>query len=404
MKIKSYKNQIKLLILAALFLLIFWTSICPCYVLSKEMTEEEAGQKLQESIDEQLNSMDFWELEQLINSMDENQKKIFGGSSFLDRIRQLLDGKYKSNNIFSAIFFLLIGDITLFLPLLATIIGISVLCSILSNLKFNSSNKGVSNVIYFACYGVVILSVSVSVFYLITLTKTAVQSMQNQINLIFPILLGVLTAIGGTTSVAVYQPMVSVLSVVITQLMVNIILPLFIFGYVFNIIGNLSSTLKLNKFSAFTSSLSKWFIGIVFTVFTAFLSIQGITASVHDGVSIRTAKFAISHYIPIIGGYLSDGFNLIMAGSVLIKNAVGVAGLFLLASTVLAPVIKIAIMMLTLKLTAAILEPLAPQGFSDFVSGAAKSISMLIAIILSVAFMYFIMLLLVVCTGNFIWG
>ena len=216
--------------------------------------------------------------------------------------------------------------------------------------------------------------------------------------------MGVLTAIGGTTSVAVYQPMVSVISVVITQLMVNIILPLFIFGYVFNIIGNLSSALKLNKFSAFASSLSKWFIGIVFTVFTAFLSIQGITASVHDGVSIRTAKFAISHYIPIIGGYLSDGFNLIMAGSVLIKNAVGVAGLFLLASTVLAPVIKIAIMILTLKLTAAILEPLAPQGFSNFVSSAAKSISMLIAIILSVAFMYFIMLLLVVCTGNFIWG
>ena len=397
-------KQIKILIITALLLLIFWTSPSPCFALSKEMSEEEAQQKLQESIEEQLNSIDFWEFEQIISSMDENQKKIFGSTSFLDRIKKLLDGNYQNNNIFSAIFFLLLGDITLFLPLLATIVGISVLCSILSNLQFNSSNKGVSNVIYFACYGVAILSVSVAVFYLVTLTRTTIESMQSQINLIFPILLGVLIAIGGTTSVAVYQPMVSVLSVVITHLMVNIILPLFIFGYVFNIIGNLSSALKLNKFSAFASSLSKWFIGIVFTVFTAFLSIQGITASVHDGVSIRTAKFAISHYIPIIGGYLSDGFNLIVAGSVLIKNAVGVAGLFLLASTVLAPVIKIAIMILTLKLTAAILEPLAPQGFSDFVSGAAKSISMLIAIILSVAFMYFIMLLLVVCTGNFIWG
>ncbi|NLC17185.1 MAG: hypothetical protein GX756_04820 [Clostridiales bacterium] len=403
MKNKSNKQK-KILIITALLLLIFWTSPSPCFALSKEMSEEEAQQKLQESIEEQLNSIDFWELEKIISSMDENQKKIFGSTSFLDRIKKLLDGNYQNNNIFSAIFFLLLGDITLFLPLLATIVGISVLCSILSNLQFNSSNKGVSNVIYFACYGVAILSVSVAVFYLVTLTRTTIESMQSQINLIFPILLGVLIAIGGTTSVAVYQPMVSVISVVITQLMVNIILPLFIFGYVFNIIGNLSSALKLNKFSAFASSLSKWFIGIVFTVFTAFLSIQGITASVHDGVSIRTAKFAISHYIPIIGGYLSDGFNLIMAGSVLIKNAVGVAGLFLLASTVLAPVIKIAIMILTLKLTAAILEPLAPQGFSNFVSSAAKSISMLIAIILSVAFMYFIMLLLVVCTGNFIWG
>ncbi|HEY8444040.1 MAG TPA: stage III sporulation protein AE [Clostridia bacterium] len=368
------------------------------------MTEEEAKQKLQESIEKQLNSIDFWEIEQIINSLDDKQKQIFGNSSFLNRVRQLLNGNYETKDIFGAILFILLGDITAFLPILATVVGISTLCSILSNLQFNSSSKGSSKVIYFACYGAVILSVSGAMFYLITLTKNTIESMQNQIALIFPILLGVLTAIGGTTSVAVYQPMVSVLSVVIIKVMVNIILPLFIFGYVFNIIGNLSSTIKLKKFTSFASSFSKWLIGIIFTVFTAFMSIQGITASVHDGVSIRTAKFAISHYIPIIGGYLSDGFNLIMAGSVLIKNAVGVAGLFLLASTILAPVIKIIIMNLTLKLTAAILEPLAPQGFSDFVSGAAKSLNMLVAIILSVAFMYFIMLLLIVCTGNFIWG
>ncbi|HEY8423569.1 MAG TPA: stage III sporulation protein AE [Clostridia bacterium] len=384
--------------------MLLWTSIGSNIVISKEMTEEEARQKLQESIEDQLNSIDFWEIEQIIKSLDQNQKQIFGNSSFLDRVRQLLNGNYETTNIFSAIFYLILGDITMFLPILAAVVGITALCSLLNNLQFNSSNKGVSKIIYYACYGAVILSVSGAVFYMITLTKDTVELMQNQISLIFPILLGVLTAIGGTTSVAVYQPMVSVLSVAIIKIMVNIILPLFIFGYVFNIVGNLSSAIKLKKFAGFTSSFSKWLISIIFTVFTAFMSIQGITASVHDGISIRTAKFAISHYIPIVGGYLSDGFNLIMAGSVLIKNAVGVAGLFLLASTVLAPVIKIMIMILTLKLTAAILEPLAPQGFSDFVSGAAKSLNMLTAIILSVAFMYFIMLLLIVCTGNFIWG
>lgn len=404
MNLNITKNKIKIFIILALFLLVIWTSICPNIAHSKDMTEQEAEQKLQESIEKQLNSIDFWEIEQIINSLEEDQKQIFGNSSFLQRVRQLLNGNYQSDNIFGSIFYLLLGDITQFLPILATVVGISVLCSILSNLQYNSSNKGTSKVIYFACYGAVIISVSAAVFYLITITRNTVELMQSQISLVFPILLGVLTAIGSTTSVAVYQPMVSVLSAVITRVMVNIILPLFIFGYVFNIIGNLSSTLKLKKFSGFTSSISKWLIGIIFTVFTAFLSIQGITASIHDGVSIRTAKFAISRYVPIIGGYLSDGFNLIMAGSVLIKNAVGVAGLFLLASTVLAPIIKIMVLMLTLKLTAAILEPLAPQGFSDFVSGAAKSMNMLIAIIISVAFMYFITLLLVVCTGNFIWG
>ncbi len=404
MKKERNFSKIKIILILALLFLIIWTSLSPCFVRAEDMTKEEAQKKLQDSIEEQLNNMDFWGLEQIINSLDSEEKELFGGSGFLDRVRQLLNGEYNSSNVFRAIMYLILGDITSFLPVLATVVGIATLCSILSNLQFNNSNKGTGNIIYFACYGAVILAVSVTAFYLVTLTKNTVIAMQTQINLIFPIILGVLTAIGGTTSAAVYQPMVSILSLVVSQIMVNIILPLFIFGYIFNIIGNLSPTIKMKKFTSFTSSLSKWLIGIIFTVFTAFMSIQGITASVHDGVSIKTAKFAISHYIPIIGGYLSDGFNLIMAGSVLIKNAVGVAGLFLLASTILAPLIKIIVLMLTLKLTAAILEPLAPEGFSNFVGEAAKSLSMLIVIILSVAFMYFIMLLLVVCTGNYIWG
>lgn len=397
-------TRVKIVLIVVLFLLTLWTSLRPCFVLAEDMTEEEAEQKLQESIEEQLDSMDFWELEQIINSLDNDQKKIFGSLGFLDRVKKLLSGEYNSSNIFSAIIYLLLGEITSFLPVLATVVGIATLCSLLSNLQFNNTNKGTGNIIYFACYGAVVLSVSVTVFYLVTMTKNTVVAMQTQINLIFPIILGILTAIGGTTSAAVYQPMVSVLSLVVSQIMVNIVLPLFIFGYIFNIIGNLSPTIKLKKFTSFTSSLSKWLIGIIFTIFTAFMSIQGITASIHDGVSIKTAKYAISHYIPIIGGYLSDGFNLIMAGSVLIKNAVGVAGLFLLASTILAPLMKIIVLILTLKLTAAILEPLASEGFSNFVGEAAKCLSMLIVIILSVAFMYFIMLFLVVCTGNFIWG
>lgn len=404
MKREQSFNRIKMIIILVLILLAFWTSLGPCFVLAEDMTQEEAEKKLQDSIEKQLDSIDFWGLEQIINSMDNEQKEIFGSSGFLDRVNKLLNGKYNSSNIFSAIMYLLLGEITSFLPVLATVIGIATLCSLLSNLQFNNTNKGTSNIIYFACYGAVILLVSVTVFYLVNLTRTTVIAMQSQINLIFPIILGILTAIGGTTSAAVYQPMVSVLSLVVSQIMVNIVLPLFIFGYVFNIIGNLSPTIKLKKFTSFTSSMSKWLIGIIFTVFTAFMSIQGITASIHDGVSIKTAKFAISHYIPIIGGYLSDGFNLIMAGSVLIKNAVGVAGLFLLASTILAPLMKIIVLILTLKLTSAILEPLASEGFSNFVGEAAKCLSMLIAIILSVAFMYFIMLFLVVCTGNYIWG
>ena len=177
-------------------------------------------------------------------------------------------------------------------------------------------------------------------------------------------------------------------------------MPIFILSFVFNIMGNISPNIKMEKFSKFFSSLFKWLIGIVFTLFVSFITIQGITAITTDNISIKTAKFALKSYIPILGGYLSDGVSLIMASSVLVKNGVGVTGLILLFSTILSPVLKILIFMLGLKLVAGILEPLTEKRISDFIYGVSKSLSMLIVCVVGMGFMYLISIGLIMCSAN----
>ena len=119
-------------------------------------------------------------------------------------------------------------------------------------------------------------------------------------------------------------------------------------------------------------------------------------------VSIRTAKYAIRSYILILGVYLSEGFNVIMASSILIKNAIGASGLLLMFSSVIVPVVEIVLLMLCLKLTAGILEPLTDNRISNFINGVAKTLIMPIVLIIGVAFMYLIFMGLIICTGNFI--
>ena len=119
-----------------------------------------------------------------------------------------------------------------------------------------------------------------------------------------------------------------------------------------------------------------------------------------DGVSIRTAKYTIKSGIPIIGGFLSDGVSLIMLSSSLIKNALGMGGLLLMFSTILLPVVQIIAFSLLLKLASAILEPIADGKITSFISEISKSIALIVAIILGVAFMYFILVGLVMCSVN----
>ena len=240
-----------------------------------------------------------------------------------------------------------------------------------------------------------------SVVKCISLTSNTLTNIGNQMQGIFPILLTLLSAVGGKVSVSIFQPAFAMASSAMLTLFSKLLLPIFLFSLTFTIISNLSNDTKFDKFSSFFSSCFKWIIGFVFTLFFGFVSIQGITAGSFDSISIRTAKYTIKSSVPIIGGYLSDGFNLIMASSVLVKNAIGASGLILLLSTVLVPVIQIVMFSLCLKLTAAILEPVADKKITSFVSTISKSINMLSVVILAVSFLYLQLIGLVMCTANF---
>jgi len=394
----SKRHKLLLIVVFATILLCLPCSIVG--VAAGQKSADEIEKELNNNIDEQLGGINFSGFENLIRALNSDEKNIFGGSGFKDKVAAIINGDFKIgyDNVFSAIFSLIFSSISGFLPLFAAVIGIAVLSSLLNNIRSDKSKSG--SIIYYACYSAIIIVVGCAVLSLVNSVKNSVNSMQEQMNILFPVLLSLITALGGTASAAVYQPMVAMLSTFVAEMMTKFILPLFIFSFVFNIIGNLSPGVKLNKFSGFTSSLSKWSIGLVFTIFTAFMTVQGITAASYDGVSIKTARYAVSHYIPVVGGYLSEGLNLVIAGSVLIKNAIGLSALLLLAATVIAPLISIIVMSLGLKLTAAILEPLSDSGYSEFVSAAAKSLGMLVAVLLSVAFMYFITLMLIISTGN----
>ena len=89
-----------------------------------------------------------------------------------------------------------------------------------------------------------------------------------------------------------------------------------------------------------------------------------------------------------------------VASSTLIKNAVGGAGLFLLLASILSPLLDLIIFILALKLIAGLLEPLGNKQIANFVSSLAKSMVLLVALIIALSFAYFIMLGLVMCTAN----
>jgi len=358
---------------------------------------------LQTETQSQLEFFDFSSLDGEIKKLENSES--FGASSFLEKIKSLINGEYSLSfhDVLKMILDSLLYDFKKLIPMLSTIFTIAIFSNLLSQFK-GKSDKSIENIIHFICYSAVIVLVCTSITTLVNLSSSIITGMQTQMEITFPIILTLMASVGNTVSVSIYQPTMAVLSGAIVNVFSYIILPIFLISFVISVVGNLSNNVKLNKFSSLLNDIFKWVIGFVFTIFTGLMAIKGISPGSYDSVSIRTTKYALKTYIPIVGGYLSDGFNLIMASSVLIKNAVGTAGILLIFLSVLSPLITILVFKWAIHLISAFIEPLLDDKISNFLFSVSKSLNMLIATILCVALMYLITIGLLMTTGNVYWG
>ena len=119
-----------------------------------------------------------------------------------------------------------------------------------------------------------------------------------------------------------------------------------------------------------------------------------------DSISIKSAKFALSSYIPILGGYLSEGFDIIMASCVLVKNALGLTAFLILLGIIITPIIKILLLSFSLKIVSSIVEPLGENNLSNLLYDTAGHLNLLIACLGGIAFLVFIILSITIGAFN----
>ena len=408
-KIK-YRRSKSFSLIIFLFLILFLISFNNSNFLEKNIkiektlyfTAEEVEEELDENINNQLNDIDFSKLESLVNNLDDSTKQLFSNNSFLALVKKFINGDNNDlySNFLTFAINIIFENVINIIPYFAIIIIVSVLYSLIGQFSGNNNNKSTSNIIHIVCFSSVVVIVLKLITSIMTESSSIITVLEGQMEAIFPIVLTLINAIGGVVASATFQPILATLSVVITKVFTIVLIPIFVFSIVFNIVGNISKNVKMEKFSKFFQSLFVWIIGIVFTIFVAFLTIQGLTVTGIDSISLKTAKYAIKSYVPILGSYLSDGVSLILASSMLIKNAIGATGLIVLVSTIFLPIIKIIIIMLLLKLTSSIIETLGDEKISNFLFSAAKSLNMLIVSLLAVGFMYLISLSILMCCSN----
>ena len=403
-KMKHFKQERKnrTLVFLLVVIIAMFSIISPLETFCATELEYKLSEDLNGTVIEELQEIDFSGFNEVINEFNSSNSNIFSIDNIKSKVYSIIAGESAVNysNFFASLFSNIIEMIAKYLPILSIIVGIGVISNLLNGIKSKFNEKSTGNLINLVCF----LSVSVIIIGIVTnlteSTGNAINSMVKQMNILFPILLTLMIGIGANASAAAYKPIVAIISTYVADFFNFFIVPLFMISFVFGIISNMSDNIKLDKFNSFISSLFKWSVGLVFTLFFAIFSLQGIAVGSFDSLSIRTTKYTIKSYVPVMGGYLSDGMDLIMASSLLIKNSVGLVGVLLIISTILSPLLEIVVFSLMLKLVSAVLQPLGNSKTSNFLSATSKSVTMLSSAIIAIGFMYLISIGLVMTTSN----
>ena len=199
--------------------------------------EQEIEIELEEVVAEQIEFLDLTEIQKVIDDLTQEGKEVFGDSTIENKLQKILSGDFRilGDNAFESFLNFFFDSFISLVPLMASIIAVGILSGMLNQVRSKDSSKGIGDIIHFVCYGLILVLVVSSVYQLLQQTSNTLSMIKSQIDAVFPVLLTLLTAVGGNVSVGVYQPAIALLSGSILQIFNSVLVPIFIFVLYFSL-------------------------------------------------------------------------------------------------------------------------------------------------------------------------
>lgn len=197
-----------------------------------------------------------------------------------------------------------------------------------------------------------------------------------------PIMTGILIASGGSITGASYYSTVMAAGELISQAASRLLSPILNMLLGVTVVSSICTRVKLNGIINVAYSVFKWVVSFLMSIFVSVLSIQSFIGSAADNTGVRAAKFAISSFVPVVGGALSDAFLTVQSSLRLLKSGVGVFAILGTAALYLPAIIKCVVWLFTLNCCAAVAEIFALNVPLSLLNGVKKVITLLLALLL----------------------
>lgn len=285
--------------------------------------------------------------------------------------------------------------------LMGQLILLAMALAILENIKHAFEEDTISRLAFSLCF-LVVMGIVLNCFRItFTIARGTITEMTNFMYAITPVLFSIVAAGGGVVSAAIVHPLLISSVGMIGGLVSNLVFPLIMFTGILGMVNHLVESFQVNKLASFFKLTATGILGVMMAVFIGVITIRGFTASVADSLTLRTAKYFSSAFLPVVGSAISDTMEMTAGCATVLKTGLGVYGLGLITLVTVFPLLKILAIAVIFQITGAITQPLGNNRLSDALQTIGDAFFHLFGAVTVVGLMFYIALAILVGAANF---
>lgn len=359
------------------------------------------NQKQELLVESQLDTLDLDEIEQFWERVKSEYNGFLPENQPL-RLKDffLMEESFFTKDLLTGFIKYIFQEIWLNGKLLGSIIILTVFSMLLEHIQSAFEKNNVSKVGYAITYLVIFILAIHSFSSAMTYAQDAISTMVHFMMALMPMILALLASMGNFTSVALFHPLIIFLIHISGVVIYSVVFPLLFFSAILSIISTFSEQYKVTQLANLLRNITIGILGGLLTIFLTVVSVQGASSAVVDGVTIKAAKFITGNFVPVVGKMFTDATDTVISASLLVKNTIGLAGLFILLIICTFPAMKILVLAFIFHLSAALLQPLGNSNIIPCLQTISRNLIFVFAALASVSLMFFLGLTMIIAAGN----
>ncbi|MDR1159810.1 MAG: stage III sporulation protein AE [Syntrophomonadaceae bacterium] len=283
--------------------------------------------------------------------------------------------------------------------LLGKLILLSVVTALLMNLQ-TSFSSSVARISHWVCFLAISALALGSFKVAFALAADTIDNMVAFMMGMLPQMLLLTAALGNFNSSVILFPLLMSSTTAFAAAIKNIVFPLIIMSAIMSIVNHLSDSLKVERLGRFFRQAAQLSLSLFVTVFVGVITLQAVYVSSLDKITLRTTKFVTDNAIPVVGKMFSDTIEVAAGYVAMLKQGLGVVGVFIILGLILYPLLKIAAVAFIYKISGAIVEPMGNAKTAAVLESMSSHLFLILSAMAAIGLMFMVMIALLVGMAN----